>query len=687
MDALFSLHNTMSRYSDYVPFVSTYESSYFLFQKYVLGINRVDSSNKMRIYSYINRDHGLRRVILLVPILGNVTILIYDFVQISKTQELYYKAQIARDKFDCEEALKIYHQLAAEGHLEAMVQIGILHEAGSGVEKDHDLAAYWYLKAAEKEHTFAMYLLGKLNEPTDKDIAFHWYHQAAEKGLSDAIQILSKKYLQSISTIPADAEIALRWLTVLAQKGHVNSMIKLGKLYKTGLGTVPVDHVKAIYWLTQAASKNDLLAMHLLANLYEENKVYISAMYWYTEAANKDYIPSMLALGTCYDHGRLGFPPNREQALHWYTQAAQKESPEAMVALGDLYRSPRWPNDFNRALFWYQKAAKKGYAMALYKISSLYDQRDDKHNCQVATKWLTEATLAGNPDAMNRFGEKQQHGSCGFPVNYQEALLWYKRAAERNHIGSFFNLGYMHYKGQGTPINHPEALKCYLKAAENGHVSSMFNAGLMYKNGEGIEYPDDNLAIHWLEKAVRGGDTRAQAVLNLTQRHRPRLNVDFSKCLLAHMRVASVQLLLEKVYSQEDIESMMNPSFEAVIKYALYKMLICSVLNANSTAITFPGGNQLSVTLDSPHALFGLRDKLIQIKQGIANLSQNCKDALILNLTAREAPNSLSNQELAATTLIFNKITAVTIEINNNLINNNRIVEADKVNWSEAYSV
>jgi len=60
------------------------------------------------------------------------------------------------------DALAEWRVLAADGHLESMVAIAGLFEAGTGVARDHRQAALWYRRAADCGHMVAQLNLGDL---------------------------------------------------------------------------------------------------------------------------------------------------------------------------------------------------------------------------------------------------------------------------------------------------------------------------------------------------------------------------------------------------------------------------------------------------------------------------------------------------------------------------------------------
>jgi tetratricopeptide (TPR) repeat protein len=72
----------------------------------------------------------------------------------------------------------------------------------------------------------------------------------------------------------------------------------------------------------------------------------------------------------------------------------------------------------------------------------------------------------------------------GVDQNYEEALKWYKKAANQGHGEASIMLGQMYYSGDGVAQNKKEALKWYQKGAEQGYTDAIYNLGVLYGNRE-----------------------------------------------------------------------------------------------------------------------------------------------------------------------------------------------------------
>jgi len=65
----------------------------------------------------------------------------------------------------------------------------------------------------------------------------------------------------------------------------------------------------------------------------------------------------------------------------------------------------------------------------------------------------------------------------------EEAIVWYRKAADQGNASAQNNLAVMYRKGQGVPQSDKEAVKWYRKAAEQGNTKAQHNLDRMYENG------------------------------------------------------------------------------------------------------------------------------------------------------------------------------------------------------------
>src|SRR5713101_569685 len=95
---------------------------------------------------------------------------------------------VAFDRANYATALKVWLPLAEGGDAAAQTYVGEIFEKGLGVPPDHQAAATWYRRAADRGYSRAAINLGQLYEqglgvPKDTGQALGWYRKAA--GLPD----------------------------------------------------------------------------------------------------------------------------------------------------------------------------------------------------------------------------------------------------------------------------------------------------------------------------------------------------------------------------------------------------------------------------------------------------------------------------------------------------------------------
>ena len=98
----------------------------------------------------------------------------------------------------------------------------------------------------------------------------------------------------------------------------------------------------------------------------------------------------------------------------------------------------------------------------------------------------------------------------GVPEDDEEAVRWFRLAAEQGNSRAQNNLGTMYDEGTGVPEDDEEAVRWYRLAAEQGNSLSQFNLGLMYEQGGGV--PQDYvLSYMWFNLSGAQGHEYAQS--------------------------------------------------------------------------------------------------------------------------------------------------------------------------------
>lgn len=119
---------------------------------------------------------------------------------------------------------------------------------------------------------------------------------------------------------------------------------------------------------------------------------------------------------------------------------------------------------------------------------------------------------AGDPRAEFEVAEHLRTGN-GVERDPVKAAEWYRKAADKAHIGAEYALGTLYENGDGVPKDLAQAAEWYRLAATLGrHPAAEFRLGQMYYSGLGVQN-DPAEAIKWYRRAAESGYAAAQYVL------------------------------------------------------------------------------------------------------------------------------------------------------------------------------
>lgn len=100
----------------------------------------------------------------------------------------------------------------------------------------------------------------------------------------------------------------------------------------------------------------------------------------------------------------------------------------------------------------------------------------------------------------------------GVEADIQEALRWYRSAADQGLAQAQNSLGFMYSLGLGVKRDAGQAAHWLECAAEQGHSGAQTNLGILYASGRGVE-KDEEEALYWFRSAARNGNSQAQELL------------------------------------------------------------------------------------------------------------------------------------------------------------------------------
>ncbi|MCR9071818.1 MAG: sel1 repeat family protein [Alphaproteobacteria bacterium] len=125
-----------------------------------------------------------------------------------------------------------------------------------------------------------------------------------------------------------------------------------------------------------------------------------------------------------------------------------------------------------------------------------------------AVKWYRKSAQKGNAEGQWLLGYMYFVGQ-GVDQNYNEAVKWYRKSAEQGNSDGQYGLGTAYFVGQGVDKNYNEAVKWYRKSAEQGNSDGQYGLGTAYRFGKGVDQ-NYNEALKWYRLAAEQGDVNAQ---------------------------------------------------------------------------------------------------------------------------------------------------------------------------------
>ena len=165
-----------------------------------------------------------------------------------------------------------------------------------------------------------------------------------------------------------------------------------------------------------------------------------------------------------------------------------------------------------------------------------YGRNGKEKDYNEAVKWYRKAAEQGNAYGQSNLGFMYQNG-YGVTRDYNEAVKWYRKAAEQGNANGQNNLGTMYRDGYDVTQDYNEAVKWYRKAAEQGDADGQVNLGFMYEKGYGVTR-DYNEAVKWYRKAAEQGNVYGQYNLGVMYEYGNGVNQDLLQAKYWYQKAA-----------------------------------------------------------------------------------------------------------------------------------------------------
>lgn len=171
-------------------------------------------------------------------------------------------------------ALEIWEEMAKNGDGQAMNNIGVLYDQGTGVEPDAGRALHWFAEAANAGNPAGMNNYGRMLEsgkgvPANPEEAARWFDMAAREGQPEAQYNLGFLY-ENGRGVPRDDAAAAAWYSRAASLKQKDALARLGHFYRIGKG-VPINRQRGALLLYAAAMEGSAAAIAELEAMARED--------------------------------------------------------------------------------------------------------------------------------------------------------------------------------------------------------------------------------------------------------------------------------------------------------------------------------------------------------------------------------------------------------------------------------
>ena len=364
-------------------------------------------------------------------------------------------------------------------------------------------------RAAEGGDLTAQHYLGYcytegLRTGMNLETGIAWYERAFKAGYAPSGNNLGLVYQRSLATNSNNASKMVHYYRAAAGSGSAVAQANLGILYRDGLG-VPRDPAEAMNWFRQAADQDNLTAIIEIGRLYRFGrgvpKNVPEALRWFQRAADREDRLGLLNLGWMHGY-EAETPINQQTALQYYERAAGLGEPEAMYELYFSYRDGKGVGvDKSKAMEWLRKAAEGGCANAQYLLGYENGHTIGKRDVAEAIKWWTRAAEQNHLKALDEMADVYLNGD-GVEQDEERALEFVRKAADLDYGAAQFKLAWMYSQDIGEPRNEQDRpFNLLLHSAANGDGDGCLALSLRYRDGLGTQR-DFVEAAGWRFRAV-----------------------------------------------------------------------------------------------------------------------------------------------------------------------------------------
>ena len=274
------------------------------------------------------------------------------------------------------------------------------------------------------------------------------------------------------------------------------------------------DYSAALENWSKAAQSDDLRALFALGVMYSRglgvDKDTEKGVDYYRRAADFGFTSAQFNLGLAYYSG-VGVEKNIAEAKNWWHQAAEQGHLIAQYNFASLlWTGNGTVQDQAQAMHWFRKAKNGGSRDASNFLLTLYAPMYKELNSE-SLDLASRAAPGKKIPLVDEIGMYVLGQQAMTKKNYAQAYGFWEPLALDGHIESQYQLGKLYEFGKGVKPNFDVAMDWYQKAAQKGQGDAQFRLGQYHIN----ESPDKNepLGLYWIQSAADNNSTEASEFL------------------------------------------------------------------------------------------------------------------------------------------------------------------------------
>lgn len=118
-----------------------------------------------------------------------------------------------------------------------------------------------------------------------------------------------------------------------------------------------------------------------------------------------------------------------------------------------------------------------------------------------AQRLFMQAARAGDAEAAFQLAQMLRNGAPGIAAAPDQAIPWYRQAAQQKHARAALMLGMLFNNGEGVGADHAQGARWLAVSSDLGNAHAMFLLSNAYREGRGVEQ-DEAHARRLLEEAA-----------------------------------------------------------------------------------------------------------------------------------------------------------------------------------------